>query len=86
MRSRKVIVFGATGEIGGRIASGCVKAGHQVFGVSRGVNARDIVDLAGVRMIHGDKSDEKFVRELAELDGNLCPAPSVSGRRDASLA
>ena len=68
MQKRKVIVFGATGEIGGRIAAGCVRAGHQVYGVSRGRNQRERVDLAGVRMVPGDKSDEAFLAELARLD------------------
>lgn len=68
MNARKVIVFGATGEIGGRIASGCVKAGHRVIGVSRGVNKREIVGLQGVEMVHGNKGDEGFVRELSKLD------------------
>ena len=68
MSARKVIVFGATGEIGGRIASGCAKAGHKVMGVSRGVNKRETVDLQGVEMIHGDKGDEKFIQELSKLD------------------
>jgi len=85
MRSRKVIVFGATGEIGGRIASGCVKAGHQVVGVSRGANKREIVDLAGVRMIHGDKGDEKFVKEsLAPLDYDAV-IYSVAGLSDLKI-
>ena len=67
--SRKVIVFGATGEIGGRIAKGCVEAGHKVYGVSRGQNKREMVDLHGVEMIYGNKSDEEFVREkLAPLN------------------
>jgi nucleoside-diphosphate-sugar epimerase len=31
---RKVLIFGATGEIGGRIARLCADAGHQVTGVT----------------------------------------------------
>jgi len=66
---RKVIVFGATGEIGGRIAKGCVEAGHKVYGISRGQNQRPTVDLGGVEMIHGNQYDEKFLSEkLAPLD------------------
>ncbi|OGV47796.1 MAG: hypothetical protein A2017_04135 [Lentisphaerae bacterium GWF2_44_16] len=69
MSGRKVIVFGATGEIGGRIARGCVKAGHKVFGISRGKNTREVVELEGVEMIYGDKSDENFIRDtVAKLD------------------
>jgi len=67
--SKKVLVLGATGEIGGRIANLAVKAGHQVSGVSRGMNSRAQVDLTSVEMLVGDKGDEAFVRDvLAKLD------------------
>lgn len=66
---KKVLVLGATGEIGGRIARLAVDAGHQVCGVSRGLNSREQVDLSGVKMIYGDKADEAFVRDtLAMMD------------------
>lgn len=82
---RKVIVFGATGEIGGRIAQGCVQAGHKVYGVSRGQNKRPVVDLQGVEMICGDKSDEKFVKErLTPLDYNAV-IYSTAGLNDLKL-
>lgn len=59
---KRVVVFGATGEIGGRVAKGCVDAGHEVVGISRGTNSRSIPDLAGVEMLSGDRSDEEFLR------------------------
>lgn len=66
---RRIVVFGATGEIGGRIARGCVAAGHDVIGISRGQNKRPTVDLKGVEMVHGDHSDEAFLRDtVAHLD------------------
>lgn len=65
MSGKKVLVFGATGEIGGRIARGCVKAGHKVIGISRGKNTREIVELEGVEMVYGDKADENFIRDTA---------------------
>jgi nucleoside-diphosphate-sugar epimerase len=69
MNSRKVLVFGATGEIGGRIARDCVRAGHKVIGISRGKNSNEHVELEGVQMICGDKSDESFIRDtVAKLD------------------
>ena len=54
---KRILVFGATGEIGGRIARGCVDAGHRVTGVTRGVNPRPRVPLDGVELLVGDKGD-----------------------------
>ena len=82
---RKVIVLGATGEIGGRIAKGCVEAGHKVYGVSRGQNKRPIVDLQGVEMIYGDRTNEQFVKErLSPLDYDAV-IYSVAGPNDLTL-
>ncbi len=81
MSRRKVLVFGATGEIGGRIARDCVRAGHQVIGISRGKNTREQVDLAGVEMICGDKSDENFIRDVAaklDYDAVINSVPNIN--------
>ena len=52
MSTRKhILVFGATGEIGGRIARQCVDAGHAVTGVTRGVNTQPHPDMAGVESV-----------------------------------
>ena len=71
MNRRKIIVFGATGEIGGRVARLAVDAGHAVYGVSRGRNSRETVDLSGVKMLSGDKSDRGFLAHLAWRWGML---------------
>lgn len=57
---KKVLILGATGEIGSRIARGSVDAGHETTGVSRGTNDRHRVDTAGVNFITGDKYDGDF--------------------------
>lgn len=67
--SKTIVVFGTTGEIGSRIAGGCVRAGYRVIGVSRGVNLRHMANLDGVQMIYGDKADERFIEGvIAALD------------------
>ena len=62
--SRKVLVLGCTGEIGGRVARLCADAGHSVWGVCRGKGRRftDIGDKVVVK--NGDKTDEAFLKAL----------------------
>ncbi len=77
---RKVLVFGASGEIGGRIARLAVDAGHLVYGVTRGTNKRASVDLSGVQMISGDKNDETFLKDVAsklDIDAVIDSVPSL---------
>ena len=62
---RKVIVFGVTGEIGGRIACLARDAGYDVTGVSRG-NRQPELDLSGIRLLCGDKFNESFIAETAK--------------------
>ena len=61
---RKVLIFGATGEIGGRIAQLAVQAGHTVYGAVRGKYKNDLIDLTGVTMLSGDKRDETFLHDV----------------------
>ena len=66
--TKRVLIFGATGEIGSRIARGCVDAGHKTTGVTRGKNTRHRVNTDGVEFIRGDKGDEEFLSVLAKRD------------------
>ena len=84
--SKKVLILGASGEIGGRIARGCVDAGHQTTGVTRGTNTRHQVSLDGIEFITGDKYDEDFyASELAtrEFDVIIDSVPFIA---DVELA
>lgn len=77
---RKILLFGATGEIGGRIARLAVDAGHSVTGVSRGQNTRAMVDLSGVEMLTGSKRDENFIKDICsklDVDTVIDSVPSL---------
>ena len=77
---RRVLVLGATGEIGSRVARGCLQAGHEVHGVSRGKNTRHRADIRGVNLVTGDKGDEAFMSSLVtgrEFDTVIDTVPSV---------
>ena len=86
---RKVLIFGDSGEIGGRVARGCVEAGHKVTGVCRGANKRKAVDLSGVEIIHGDKRDEPFIRDTVsklEFDAVIDTVKSFYAARGTGAA
>jgi len=83
--AKKVLVFGATGEIGGRIAAGCVQAGYEVSGVSRGTNARHVPNLKGVKLLQGDKGDEAFIEKLASENSYDAVIDSVATLENVKL-
>lgn len=80
---RTVLVFGATGEIGGRVARLCADAGHKVLGVSRGENQRETIDLTGVELLCGNKRDDAFLREVCAPHGIDVVIDSVPSMGDA---
>ena len=84
--TKNVLVFGATGEIGGRIARQCVDAGHRVTGVTRGKNTRPHVSLDGVELITGDKGDGDFLARLAVENTFDVVVDSVPGTEHVKLA
>ncbi|MBU4285352.1 MAG: NAD-dependent epimerase/dehydratase family protein, partial [Verrucomicrobia bacterium] len=82
---KKILVFGATGEIGSRVARGCVEMGHEVTGASRGINKRHRIDLHGVELIYGDKKDKEFLKTLSAKNFNVV-IDTVPGIEDVESA
>ena len=77
---KRILVFGATGEIGSRIVRGCVDFGHKVTGITRGTNSRHRVDLDGAELLAGDKGKEDcYTRVLAgrEFDVVIDTVPAT---------
>lgn len=83
---KKVLVFGATGEIGGRVARGCVDAGYETTGVTTGKNTRYRVPLDGVEFITGNKYDEDFYESVVAKREFDVVIDSIPGMRDVNLA
>ena len=75
---QKILVMGATGEIGSRVAKGCVEMRHKVVEVSRGVNKRHRVNLDGIKFIYGDKENEEF---WGTLPAEYLSVPEILSRR-----
>ena len=84
--TKRVLILGATGEIGGRIARGCVDAGYRTTGVTRGTNKRHRVPLDGVEFITGDKYDEDFYESVLAKRQFDVVIDSVPDMRDVELA
>lgn len=79
-QKKRVLVLGATGEIGSRVARGSLEAGHEVWGVTRGKNTRHRVDIRGTTLVTGDKGDHAFMSSLLsrqEFDAVIDTVPSV---------
>lgn len=60
----KVLLYGASGEVGTRIARELLDRGHEVTGVSRG-GSIDSIDHPDLRVVGGDVTDGDEVAELA---------------------
>ncbi|RSS72833.1 NAD(P)-dependent oxidoreductase [Streptomyces sp. WAC06614] len=76
----KIVLFGATGMIGTRIATEALSRGHEVTAVSRSGRAPE--GAAGGTGVSGDAADAKAVAELAA--GHDVVVSAVSPPRDGS--
>ncbi|MCR4644852.1 MAG: SDR family oxidoreductase [Oscillospiraceae bacterium] len=60
----KILLIGGTGTISMAITRRFVQQGHEVFLLNRGSRSAELPD--GVKVLHGDISDEAAVRKLLE--------------------
>lgn len=60
----KVMVFGGSGWMGHNIVLDMVKHGYDVTICARGQKSKYLDRIKDVRIIHGDKKDENFIKEL----------------------
>ncbi len=85
----KLVIFGATGNVGRRIASEALRRGHDVTGVVRDPDAVQSPDPR-VRLVKGDAtSAEDVARVVADADAvvsAISPRPNARGLPAPSLA
>ena len=85
----KIVVFGATGNIGARISKEASNRGHQVVGVVRDPESVKSPDPRVV-LQRGDATDANSVAELARsadpVVSAISPRPNARGRGAPSLA
>lgn len=85
----RIVVFGATGNIGSRIVAEALRRGHQVTGVVRDPAAVTSPD-PGVQLVQGDATDApsiaRVVRGADAVVSAISPRPNARGLPAPSLA
>src|SRR5690606_18486994 len=61
-----ILVTGAAGFLGGRMAKGLSAAGHQVTATSRRSNRREEFEKLGIRFVAGDLTDAGFTQTVSK--------------------
>ncbi|MGW7518195.1 NAD(P)-dependent oxidoreductase [Streptomyces sp. NPDC054796] len=78
----KILLFGATGMVGSRIAAEALRRGHEVTAVSRSGKAPASGEEGGLTAVAADASDAGTVTRLAE--GHDAVASALAPPRDGS--
>ena len=85
----KLVVFGATGNVGQRIIAEALRRGHEVVGVVRDPEAVKSPDTR-VRLVKGDATDAdsiaRIVRGADSVVSAISPRPNARGLPAPSLA
>lgn len=85
----KIVVFGATGNVGQRIVAEALRRGHDVVGVVRDPDAVQSPDKR-VKLVKGDATNAdsiaKIVRGADAVVSAISPRPNARGLPAASLA
>ena len=84
----KIVLFGATGNVGGRVAAEALRRGHEVVGVVRDP-AAFAGSESGVRLVKGDatraESIAKLVQDADAVVSAISPRPNARGLAAPSL-
>lgn len=84
-----LVIFGATGNVGRRVALGALRRGHQVTGVVRDPAAAQPPD-PGVRLVPGDATRAEDIARVARgadaVVSAISPRPNARGLPAPSLA
>ena len=84
----KIVLFGATGNVGRRVAAEALSRGHEVVGVVRDPAAAPAAD-ARVRLVKGDATRADIVAEVVKgadaVVSAISPRPNARGLAAPSL-
>ena len=86
MRKLKVLVVGATGQLGFEIVKRAILAGHEVRALVRDGADKSGLEAAGASIVRGDLRDARSLAQACEgMDGVVATASMVFPRGRASL-